>query len=287
MNISETLREKSAKSWTILKLTLTRFSEIDGTQRAGAFAYYAFFPLFPLLILVVSFASLFINGSSATRAVIFFIQNYLVISAEVRQLILTTITNVVHAGSQAGIIAFVMLIWVSGNFFTTLVSATNRAWGSTGYKWWQMPFRSLQLLGVTISAVLLGIVVPILARMAKDWFSELFSRQIVYRLAVYVLSSLIFYICLLLFYKLAPLRRTRFSEVWFPALVVTILLKCGEGLFLIYLREFSTINAVYGTAGGFITMLLWIYISGCIFIYGACLCAVLSDSNKPVTIPEN
>jgi Ca2+-transporting ATPase len=36
-------------------------------------------------------------------------------------------------------------------------------------------------------------------------------------------------------------------------------------------------NAIYGTFGGIMALLLWIYISGCIFIFGACLCAAQTE----------
>jgi uncharacterized BrkB/YihY/UPF0761 family membrane protein len=39
------------------------------------------------------------------------------------------------------------------------------------------------------------------------------------------------------------------------------------------MNHFATLNAVYGAFGGIMALLLWIYVSGCIFIFGACLCA--------------
>jgi Ca2+-transporting ATPase len=50
-------------------------------------------------------------------------------------------------------------------------------------------------------------------------------------------------------------------------------LRAGESLFVIYLADFATLNAVYGAFGGMMALLLWIYLSGCGFIFGACLCA--------------
>ena len=76
-----------------------------------------------------------------------------------------------------------------------------------------------------------------------------------------------------LFYRLAPRRPTRFAEVWAAALCATVLLRAGESLFVIYLKNFATLNAVYGAFGGIMALLLWIYLSGCVFIFGACLCA--------------
>jgi Ca2+-transporting ATPase len=73
------------------------------------------------------------------------------------------------------------------------------------------------------------------------------------------------------FYKLAPHRRTKYSEVWFSALCAALLLQAAQSLFVVYLKYFAAFNAVYGAFGGIMALLLWIYVSGVIFIFCACL----------------
>ena len=88
------------------------------------------------------------------------------------------------------------------------------------------------------------------------------------------------FLCLGLFYRIAPRRLTRFAEVWAGALCATVLLRAAENLFVIYLKDFATLNAVYGTLGGIMALLLWIDLSGCIFIFGACLCAANGEGRS-------
>jgi len=64
------------------------------------------------------------------------------------------------------------------------------------------------------------------------------------------------------------------------ALGATVLLKIAESLFVIYVKHFATLNAVYGTLGGIMALLLWIYLSGCGFIFGACLCAAQAQGGS-------
>jgi Ca2+-transporting ATPase len=90
---------------------------------------------------------------------------------------------------------------------------------------------------------------------------------------------------LVLFYRLAPRWPTHVAEIWAAALCATVLLQVAEKLFVVYLRHFATFNAVYGAFGGIMALLLWIYLSGCIFIFGACLCAAMSEG-RPAT-PES
>lgn len=95
----------------------------------------------------------------------------------------------------------------------------------------------------------------------------------IYVLTSFFIPTLVVFISLSLFYKLAPRRPTHFAEVWVAALCTTALLQVAESLFVIYLKNFAKLNAVYGSFGGIMALLLWIYLSGCIFIFGACLCA--------------
>ena len=141
------------------------------------------------------------------------------------------------------------------------------------------------LLGITAGAALLGMAAPVLMRMAKGWlFPARDFRSWVYGQGSFFIPLLVVFFSLSLFYRLAPRRPTRFAEVWAAALCATILLRAVESLFVIYLKDFATLNAVYGAFGGIMALLLWIYLSGCVFIFGACLCAGQAEAlGQPAT----
>jgi Ca2+-transporting ATPase len=121
--------------------------------------------------------------------------------------------------------------------------------------------------------------VPVLMRMAKGWLFPVDDfRAWAYGLGTFFIPLLVVFFSLSLFDRLAPRRPTRFAEVWAAALCATILLRAGESLFEIYLNDFATLNAVYEALGGIMALLLWIYLSGSIFIFGACLCASQAEA---------
>jgi YihY family inner membrane protein len=192
---------------------------------------------------------------------------------------------VIKAREQASAVVCLILVWAALQCFTTLICATNRAWGTTVHNWWRLPLKSLALLGITAGAVLLGMAVPVLMRMAKGWLLPVHEfHSWVYGLGSLFIPSLVVFFSLSLFYRLAPRRPTRFAEVWAAALCATVLLRAGESLFVIYLKDFATLNAVYGAFGGIMALLLWIYLSGCVFIFGACLCAAQAKAlEQPAT----
>ena len=278
MSMSSRLDQKTRRVWAILSSAVKRFLQIDGAQWAAAFAFHAFFSLFPMMVLLVTIASYFVDGDRAGKEVIAYLESYVPISGEMQRHLFGAIAGVIRARGQAGAVALLMLIWAALQCFTTLIYATNRAWDTAVHNWWRLPLKSLALLGITAGAVLLGMAVPVLANMAKSWlFTASDLHSWVYALGSFVMPLLVVFLGLSLFYRLAPRRPTRFAEVWAAALCATVLLRVAESLFVIYIKDFATLNAVYGAFGGIMAFLLWIYLSGCIFIFGACLCAAQAE----------
>jgi YihY family inner membrane protein len=267
--------------WALLRHAIKKFVNIDGTEWAGAFAFNAFFALFPLAVLFVTIASFFVDRDRAGQEVIAYLKSYVPISGKMQHHIFNTIAGVITARRQAGAVALLILVWVALQCFTTLISATNRAWGAKAHNWWRLPLKSLALLGITTGAVLLGMAAPVLVKVLKGLLSPVRDfLSCIYASGSAVIPLLVEFLSLNLFYMLAPRRQTRFAEVWVAALGTTVLLQVADSLFVIYLKNFATLNAVYGAFGGIMALLLWIYLSGCILIFGACLCAAQAEGRS-------
>ena len=249
---------------------MKKFLRIDGAEWAGSFAFHAFFSFFPLIILLVTIASFFVDRDRAGKEVIAYVETYVPISGKIQNSIFFTVAGVIKNREQAGAISFLILVWVILKCFKTLICAINNAWGTAMYKWWRLPLKSLLLLGITAGVILLGIILPVLTKMVKDWLFPMRDfHSWVYDMGIFFIPLLMVFSGLSLFYSIAPRRPTRFTEVWVAALCVMVLLRAGESLFVIYLKDFAMLNAVYGAFGGIMALLLWIYVSGCFFIFGA------------------
>lgn len=287
INSQRRLVRKIQRIPAIIGFAAKKFFQIDGTQWAGAFAFNVFFSLFPLMILLVSIVSFFVDRDVAGKEVIAFMESYVPISGEMQHYIFNAIAGVIKSREEASTIAFLVLTWSALQCFTTLIVITDRAWGSKVFDWWRLPLKSLALLGTTAGAVLLGMAVPVLIRITKGWLFPIHDfHSWVYDLGSFVISFGAVFSGLSLFYKFTPSRPTRFAEVWVAALCATVFLRAAENLFIIYLKNFATLNAIYGAFGGIMAMLLWIYISGCIFIYGACLCASQAEIDSHQSPPN-
>lgn len=275
------LEQRSRRVWAVTALAAKRFLRIDGAHWAGSFSFNAFFSLFPLIIIFVTLASFFVDRESAERAIVKYVEGYVPLDGEMRARIFGAITKVIQARERAGIVAFLILIWAAVKCFTTLVRVTNRAWGDEAYNWWRLPLRGMVLLGITAGAVLLGMAAPALASIGESWlFPADDLSSWVYTLGGLFVPLLVSFLSLTLFYRFAPRRTTRFAEVWVAAACATALLQMTESLFVVYLKHFATLSAVYGVFGGIMALLLWIYLSGCAFIFGACLCAAQAEGRS-------
>lgn len=264
-------QEGRAAFWPVMKLAAQKFMRIDGPQRAAALAYTGFFALFPVIILFVTAASFFVPREKAAAVVISYAETVFPSSSAVQAHVFAAVSQVIQTRGRASAVALLILVWVASQFFVTLIQAANRAWGTSGNKWWKLPLKSLALLGIMTVTVLGGIGVPILAKLAAGTLHSRLFLPDAYRLALGVAPWVAVFLSVMFFYKLAPHRRTRYAEIWPSALLAALLLNAAQSLFVFYLRHFATLNAVYGAFGGLMALLLWIYISSLVFVFCACL----------------
>jgi Ca2+-transporting ATPase len=208
----ERIKRITHRTEATLRLAAQKFLHIDGGQRAAAFAYSAFFALFPLIVLFVTAASFFADRGEAAGVVISYVEKFVPLNGEMQDYVFDTLSRVIKARGQASAVALLMLVWVATQFFTTLIQAANRAWGTSSH-WWKLPLKSLVLLMILIVAVLVGIGTPLLGKMAGGLFTTGVFLPRAYKLWLFFAPWFLVFFSLAFFYKLAPHRRTKYSEV--------------------------------------------------------------------------
>ena len=269
---------KQSTGWRVVRRACARWAEADGNERAAAFAYYLLLSFLPLVILLVTAGSLFVERDVATQAVVQWVKHYMPLTSEQEHSAVATMGGVLAARGQISLVAIPLLLWSALQFLGVLIRTTNRLWHSPTYNWWRLPLKGLGLLGITVSAVLIGILLPGMARMFREWLTtRLGFPGWMFAMIFQLIPWLVLFYGLIMIYRLAPSRGTRFSEVWLGALAATFLIWIGERLFLLYGVHFTSFNALYGALGGIVAFLLWIYLSSCVCVFGVCFCATLAE----------
>jgi YihY family inner membrane protein len=274
LRVARWCRKAAVSFARIISEAFQRYGQIDGEQCAASFAYYAFFSLFPLILLLVVVGTFFIpDRLQAARDVVKQVEEYVPLQTKDKAVLVDTIDHAIQNGWRAGVFGVLALLWSGLRFFQALVIGVNRAWGFKDYNWWKLPLKNLFMIGILISALWLGLLAPLIFNRLKSIF-YLDLNLIVGLLPIILPPAILFY-GLLMFYKFAPRRSARFSQVWIAALLATLFLELGQNVFEWYLSAFTSFNALYGVFGTIMGLLLWIYFSGVILLLGGCLAAAI------------
>lgn len=112
----------------------------------------------PSTILLVTAGSFVVEREVATQAVVKLVNHYTQLTSDQQRTALASIRDWLQARGKITLAAIPLLLWGVLKFLRTLIRTTNRVWRSPTYNWWRLPLRSLGLLGITASAVLIGIL---------------------------------------------------------------------------------------------------------------------------------
>jgi len=202
-------KKKQSRWYRTIAQARARWSEEDGDQRAAAFAFYLLLSLLPLVFILVSAGSLFVEREVATREVIQWVERYVPLTGEQERSAMENIHSVLEKRGRINLAALPLLLWGALKFLRTLIRTTNRIWHLPSYIWWRLPLKSLGLLGVTLCAAFVGILLPGIARLARrrlatyleitDWASALLFS---------LLPWLVLFCGAMMVYRLAPKRPT-------------------------------------------------------------------------------
>ncbi len=275
------------KPYDILLKTIHTYGEIDGDQLAAAFAYYVIFSLVPLVALLLTVGSVFFSPKAITDS----IQKVLPLLAYEQNFLWEGVSRLEKLRGGVSIVSVVVLAWSSIHFFQALVRGVNRAWHTVEIPWWQLPLKNLLMIVITGSALFAGLLIPALLQGLRDglvYAQDIVAEKVpgfnlhafshLLDLGRYALGAVVLFYSFAMLYMLAPRWRVRFGSVWLPSVIVTVALIVCQIAFVNYLPRFVNYSVIYGPFVGIMMLMLWIYLSGAIILFGGCLCASMAKA---------
>jgi len=249
----------------------------DYAQSMGAaLAFYMMFSVAPLLLLVTSIAG-FVFGEETARGELFDqMQGMLGTQGALAvQGLLESARR--PAGSVLAVVFGSVFLFIGAtSVFAELQDALDRIWrapvrvGHSGL--WRLVRARLLSFGMILGiGLLLMVSLAFSAGVAalSHWWDALYpgGATVAYliNLAVsLVLSTAVF----AMIYKSMPRVRIDWTDVWIGAVVTSLLFIVGKFLIGTYLGK-SGIALRFGTAGSLVVVLLWVYYSAQVFLFGA------------------
>jgi membrane protein len=266
----------SAKTgWDLVKASASHW-KADKAQRLGAaLAYYAVLALPPILVIFLFIVSLFYDPRSASSQVSQQLNGMLGESGGSFMQTIMSNPQIHGKGLVATSIAVVALILTATGFFLELQSALNTVWGveqrpDIGWRGMivnrLLSFLSLIIIGILLVVSLLASAV--LAAAQRSLGNAIPGGDILGRVVEFVVSFGILTLLFALIYKILPDVRIRWRDVLVGGAVTALLFTIGKLLLGLYLGR-TSVGSAYGVAGSLVLILVWIYYSAQIFLFGA------------------
>jgi membrane protein len=101
-----------------------------------------------------------------------------------------------------------------------------------------------------------------------------------------VISLLVITLLFAMIYRFLPDAQIAWRDVWFGAGVTTVLFVLGKFLIGLYLGQTGTASA-YGAAGSLAVLLIWLYYSAQIFLFGAELTKAFAERYGSRIVPKD
>ena len=271
--------------WAVLKRTVKEFQEDNLTDWAAALTYYGVLALFPALLALVSIVGL--AGKDATDTLVENVSA--VTSGPAEEVIRGAITNLSRSGGTAGVtfvVGLLLALWSASGYIGAFMRASNAIYEvEEGRPFWKL--RPIQM-GMTLTMLLLvalaviGIVVTgPLAKGVGDTLGVGDTAVTVWNYAKWPVILAVIMTCFAFLYHLAPnVKQPGFRWITPGAVVGVILWIVASVAFAFYVANFANYNKTYGTLGGMIAFLVWLWVSNIAVLLGAELNAELERQRE-------
>ena len=260
----------------LLAQTWEEWQKDEATRIGAALAYYTTFSMAPLLVVATSVAGLVYGKEAAQGEVTKQLSNMLgERGAEQVQTMLANASSQ-DGGVVATIVGTVAVLIGCGTVFVELQAALNRMWetpkkeSAGGILGW------LKLRGLSFGLVLvIGflLLVSLMVSAALAGAGEALGARVelpgpVLSVINFLVSTTVITGLFTLLYKVLPDQKIPWSDVWVGGLVTALLFSLGKTLIGLYLGQ-SSVASTYGAAGSLAVVLIWIYYSAQLVLFGA------------------
>lgn len=270
--------------WGILRAAINDWFHHKSARLGAALAYYSVFSLGPLLLIVTSVAGLF-YGQDAVRSAL---------SAQFRGLLGPAGSEAVDAmlkgaGSQsagtfAAILGVGLLVVAAVGVVVQLKDALNTIWETrepegVSIGWYARTY-GIALAGIIALGFLLTISLVVSAGLAafSAWLGGSITESLLWSALNMLISIAVLSVLFTLLFKFFPDAEIHWRHVWPGALATAVLFEAGKLAIAWYVGT-QDLESTYGAASSIVILLIWVYYSAQIVLFGAELTHALATRN--------
>src|SRR5438045_2706487 len=277
IRLARTKNSFFATSIDLLKQTAQEWITDKAPQLGAALAYYTVFSLAPLILVLLAIVGLlFRNDPAGAWNKISEQMSYFLDKSAVE-----VVQNIAQKAAQpnkgvlATVIGVLLALFGASGVFGQLQDALNTVWGvkaKPGGGIWgflRSRFLSFAMVGGVCFLLLVSLTLESVLKGFSHWVQSVMPGGIILALVVYWIFDLAVVILLFaIIFKYLPDAEIHWRDVWIGAVITAILFAICKWALGLYLGSGSAASA-YGAASSLIPLLVWLYFSAQILLFGA------------------
>ena len=262
---------------------------------SSALAYYTVFSLAPLILVLLSIVGLLFRNDPAgawqkiTEQMSYFLD----------QSAMSVIQDIAQKAAQpekktvlASIIGIALALFGASGVFGQLQDALNTIWnvkakpGAGVWGFLRARFLSFAMVGGVCFLLLVSLVFESLIKAFSHYLQATVPDGAGVAMGTYFIFDLLVVVLLFaIIFKYLPDAEIQWRDVWIGAALTAFLFLIGKWALGLYLGSGGA-GSAYGAASSLITLLLWIYYSSQILLFGAEFTQVYSDEFGSHVVPD-
>ena len=277
----------------LAQLGIKNIDEDELSNRSAALSYYFVLALFPMFLFLVSLIGLLAGHGAQMRESIMGAVGHLApgsASGLVQQVVSQTVKNSGGVKLAAGLFG---ALWAASGGMGAVVTSLNVIYKVKETRpWWK---QKVTVVGLTLALALLILVASALVLYGGK-IGELIASQVgmgnaftvVWRVALWPLTFFAMFLSFSIIYYFGPnLEQRKWYWVTPGSAIGVVLWLLASVGFRIYLHFSNTYSAMYGSLGGVIILMLWLYITGFAILVGGEMNWVIENQDKTETAFED
>jgi membrane protein len=261
----------------LFKRTVNEWIADDVPQFGAALAYYSVFSLAPMVLLLLAVLGVVFRNDPAgawekivTQMSYFLDQSAINVLQNIAQNVSST-----QKTALSGAIGIALALFGATGVFGQLQNSLNVIWGvkaKPGAGVWgfiRTRFLSFALLAGIAFLLLVSLVLETAIKALSAYLKTFLPGALSIIVPIYLVADLFVVIAIFaMIFKILPNAVIRWRDVWIGAVLTAFLFLVGKWALGIYLGS-GTAASAYGAASSLITLLLWVYYSSQILLFGA------------------
>jgi membrane protein len=254
-----------------------RYQEDEVSALGAQMTYYLILAFFPFLIFIITIVS---YTSVTTEDILGNLSPFLASSSY--KLIHDFVTETLQKSNRT-LLSFGMIgtLWASSSGVSAIMRGLNKAYDEEENRpYWKIQGISLLLTVALGVVILLSFVLLIFGKAIGEFvFQQLHfpdNFDTIWGIIKYGIPIATMLIVFMFLFKIMPNRRLSFREVVPGSLFTTFGWIITSVLFAFYVNHWGNYTKTYGSIGGIIVLLIWLYISSIIILLGGEVNATLA-----------